>query len=498
MTKKINIIGAGIAGLSAGTYLQKNGYETRIYEMHSISGGLCTAWHRKGYIFDGCVHWLVGSNPQSAFYKFWNELINMNDIAFVDYDQYMAIEDLQGNTIHFYTNIDQLEKELLDKAPEDEALIKDFIAGIRRFSSFEMHNDKAMELFNFFDSVGFLMKVIPYMGLFGKWMKISAAGFAQKCKNPLLKKAFMYSFEPEMAVGFLMMTLAWMNNKDAGYPIGGSLKLARMMEQAYKDHGGEIIYNAKVEKILHQDHKAIGIQLENGKIIKSDYVISAADGHATIYDMLSGKYVNEKINNIYKRYLTFPSVIQVSIGIKKALANKTTFSVIPLEEKIDVDPQTTWDNISVRSIAYDPEVATEGHSVVIVMMTTYNYQYWQYLRQNRKKQYAREKERIAKAVINTIIKRYRLKNSDIDTSDVYTPASVIRYTNNWKGSYEGWQLTPEIAMRRIPKTLPGLQDFYMAGHWVEPGGGLPMALMSGRNVAQIICKKDKKKFRGSD
>jgi hypothetical protein len=37
----------------------------------------------------------------------------------------------------------------------------------------------------------------------------------------------------------------------------------------------------------------------------------------------------------------------------------------------------------------------------------------------------------------------------------------------------------------------------MAGHWVEPGGGLPTAMKSGRDVAQIICKKDKRKFTTS-
>ena len=47
---------------------------------------------------------------------------------------------------------------------------------------------------------------------------------------------------------------------------------------------------------------------------------------------------------------------------------------------------------------------------------------------------------------------------------------------------------------RIGKTLPGLKDFYMAGQWVEPGGSVPTALMSGRNVTQIICKKDRRTF----
>ena len=46
----------------------------------------------------------------------------------------------------------------------------------------------------------------------------------------------------------------------------------------------------------------------------------------------------------------------------------------------------------------------------------------------------------------------------------------------------------------MKKTLPGLANFYMAGQWVEPGGGLPAVAMSGRNVIQIICKKEKQKF----
>jgi phytoene dehydrogenase-like protein len=46
----------------------------------------------------------------------------------------------------------------------------------------------------------------------------------------------------------------------------------------------------------------------------------------------------------------------------------------------------------------------------------------------------------------------------------------------------------------MQKTLPGLENFYMAGQWVAPGGGVPNAAMSGRNVIQIICKKEKRRF----
>ena len=66
MSKSVIIIGAGIAGLTAGSYLQMNGYRTQIYELHTLPGGLCTSWKREGYTIDNSIHWLVGSSPSDS------------------------------------------------------------------------------------------------------------------------------------------------------------------------------------------------------------------------------------------------------------------------------------------------------------------------------------------------------------------------------------------------------------------------------------------------
>ena len=62
--RSIIIIGAGFAGLAAGIYAQMNGYRTQIFEMHSLPGGLCTSWRRRGYTFDGGVRYLSGTAPE--------------------------------------------------------------------------------------------------------------------------------------------------------------------------------------------------------------------------------------------------------------------------------------------------------------------------------------------------------------------------------------------------------------------------------------------------
>ena len=75
MAKKVDIIGAGIAGLSAGCYLQMNGYDTEIFELHDKPGGLCTSWKRGDYAIDGCIHWLVGLGPRIRFRDFLRQIV---------------------------------------------------------------------------------------------------------------------------------------------------------------------------------------------------------------------------------------------------------------------------------------------------------------------------------------------------------------------------------------------------------------------------------------
>ncbi|MGB7537148.1 MAG: FAD/NAD(P)-binding protein, partial [Anaerolineales bacterium] len=72
--KSIIIIGAGVGGLAAGIYGQRNGFTTDIFEAHNLPGGQCTSWTRKGYVFDACIHHFSGSSPQLKFNAFWREV----------------------------------------------------------------------------------------------------------------------------------------------------------------------------------------------------------------------------------------------------------------------------------------------------------------------------------------------------------------------------------------------------------------------------------------
>ena len=106
------------------------------------------------------------------------------------------------------------------------------------------------------------------------------------------------------------------------------------------------------------------------------------------------------------------------------------------------------------------------------------------------------KKKILKTTIAQLEKVLPGISSQIEVSDVATPFTTIRYTNNWKASL-GFlptiKITEDVVMN--PQyTLPGLENFYMIGQWVK-GTGTIMAAVSGKEVMQKICKADRRKFK---
>ena len=108
--------------------------------------------------------------------------------------------------------------------------------------------------------------------------------------------------------------------------------------------------------------------------------------------------------------------------------------------------------------------------------------------------YKAQKQRVTAEVLERLEVHYPAISSLVEMTDVATPYTTWRYTRNYKGAYMGWLPAPEAINSRLEKTLPGLANFYMAGQWMMPGGGVPPCLYSGRHVAQLLCHKDRKDF----
>jgi phytoene dehydrogenase-like protein len=501
MAKSVIIIGAGIAGLSAGCYLQMNGYRTQIFELHDKPGGLCASWKRRGYTIDGCIHWLLGARPGIDVYQFWEELGAVQGRTMIEHEDYMRIEDKEGKAFVLYTDANRLEQHMKELAPEDAGTVDELMKDVETAARFDVSFMKAPEVQSVGEKVGTMLKMLPLMPFVMKWARFPFGEYGNRFQNPFLREAFRVLTEDIAdypALG-LFQNIAWYGKGITGYPLGGSMEFAEAIARRYLDLGGEIHYNRCVAKILVEadpagrGDRAVGVQLENGQEHRGDIVVSAADGRATIFDMLEGKYVNDKIRGYYEELPLFPPLVHIALGVARtfnvpASIEGTNF---PLDEPVTIAGQELT-RLPVQIYSFDPTLAPDGKTVLRVMLTT-EYEYWKELKPDRER-YRAEKEQIAETVISQLDRRYPGLAEKVEMVDVATPTTFERYTGNWKGNHQGWLPSTDNFGLRMEKTLPGLKDFYMAGQWVQPPGGLPMAAISGRYVTQIICRADRKPF----
>ena len=161
MSKSVDIVGAGIAGLSVGCYLQMNGYRTQIFERHELPGGLCTSWKRGGYTFDNCVQWLLGSAPGVRLHDAWQELGALPGPRIVDHEEFLRVVGADGAMLVLYTDVDRLERHLRELSPEDSRHIHELTNLIRRQVGFDLPLGKPPELRTPLDRLKVAVRMLP-------------------------------------------------------------------------------------------------------------------------------------------------------------------------------------------------------------------------------------------------------------------------------------------------------------------------------------------------
>lgn len=485
--KSIVIIGAGIGGLAAGCYGRMNGYRTRIFEMHTVPGGVCTGWKRKGYTFDGCMHHLAGCTPGKRIHRMWQELGLMPRPLHYP-DDLIGIENAEGRRLIVYTDLDRLAAHMHELAPADGAVIDEFIGAARkmkRFSLMDMVLAKPWEM----------ITALPYLGLITRWGKPTLEQVGARFSDPFLRRAMgmiQYDFANMPAVVALIF-LSSCATHDFGWPVGGSLEFARDLERRYVALGGEIEYRARVERVLVENDRAVGVRLQDGREHRADVVISNADGHATIYEMLEGRYTNDSIQAFYAHPPQQQEMaLHVSLGVARAFSDEPHMLVLWLPSPVTIAGQSR-DRLDIEFFHFAPEMAPAGKTALQVVMTT-GYEYWKAL---SPEEYRSQKERVAETVIACLDRRFPGLKEQVEVTDVATPVTTERFVGSHRG-YQAWAVPDQKMMdalmgKGLSKTLPGLSHFYMVGQWAG-GLGLPNVAAMGRRVIAELCKQDGRRF----
>jgi len=339
-----------------------------------------------------------------------------------------------------------------------------------------------------------LLPLLPHLPFMRRWSRLSIGQYGERFGNRLLRCFCGGGEIGQLSMLVLPFVLAWMNDRNGAYVVGGSRAIIGLVQERLDRLGGRLRLSARVEEILVEEGEAVGVRLSGGEIIAADWVISAADAHATVYELLGGRYGSRMAKKIFGRMRTFPSYLQVSFGVARDLSAEGCFVTRVLDAPLSVDPETELSDVSFRFFHFDPSFAPPGKTAVTCFLPTRNFAFWSELRERDPARYQAEKRRIAETVAGILEKMVPEIRAAIEVSDVSTPATVIRYTGNWQGSMEGWLLTPGMAYKPLSKMLPGLKRFMMVGQWIMPGGGLPSGLLTARIAVRALCKQDRMPF----
>jgi phytoene dehydrogenase-like protein len=490
--RSILIIGAGIAGLATGCYAQMNGYRTKIFEMHTIPGGVCTSWKRGGYTFDGCIHHLAGCTPGTKLYGMWQELGAMpRDL--IHPEEVVRVEDPSGKALTIHADLDRLADHLKQLAPADARVIDSYVRAARACRRFDM-----LELA--VAGPRDMARALPAVLSGLRWLRETMASAADSFSDPFLRRAFPFVLydEPGNPMALHLNLLAQCETGRFGWPTGGSLPFALDIERRYRALGGEVRYRAQVDKVLvegcrgkrtRESDRAVGVRLADGSEHRADVIVSTTYGRATVYDLLDGRYTDERIRAAYSSPVDDVGMgLQVSLGVARDLTDEPPATVLLLPRPVEIAGRT-YDRLSLELFGFDPSMAPPGKGVLKVMLKT-SYAYWRELRQDPER-YRAEKERVIDLVLRQLEPRFPGLRGQVEVVDVATPVTTEHYTGNgrtFRGTL-GLPLTGLLAGRGIVRTLPGLADFYMVGQWAG-FPGLPWVAGMGRSLVQHLCRRD--------
>ncbi len=270
------------------------------------------------------------------------------------------------------------------------------------------------------------------------------------------------------------------------YIKGGMYQLVNALKTLAQQAGVEIFTGSKVEKIIHHDRRIKGIHV-SGETIAADYVVCNADVVFAFNELIDDfDRKKEKLNRLE------PSLSGLVFlwGINKQhfqLAQHNIFFSTDYElefKQIFEDRRVPDDPTIYISITskVDPDHAPSGCENWFVMINV------PYLNegQNWDDEISRMKDVIMKK-----LKKIGIDFSNhIKTEKVFTPQDFYNLYSGNRGSIYGISSNKRTtAFRRPANRSRDIHGLYFAGGSTHPGGGVPLAMLSGKMCAELICKR---------
>lgn len=487
---KVIIVGAGIAGLSAGIHALKAGFEAEIYEKNPLAGGECMGWNRKGYHIDNCIHWLTGTLEGSKLWEVWKTVGAIDEnTKYADTDKFYSSR-VGDQELTLWKDINKSQEEFIAASPEDEEEIRKFFAHVEYAKSCVIPSDKPMDMMGVKDYIEMGKDMADMPKVMKEYGKINCKQLGERFKSPVIRKLMCDYLPGDYTAYSLIVSYATMASGNGNIPLEGSLAMTLRIVKRFKEMGGVLHTNTPVKRIVIEGKKAKGIELMDGTMVEGDEVISAVDTDLLFGKFIDRKYMPKALAKAYENRSAYPvtSGFQVAYAIDDdfSVDDTTFFDCAPVKVG-----NKDYTRMFIKNYAYDKSFAPEGKAVLQadINQTDDDYAFWSSL---SKEEYKAKKEELAAELTNRIVTAFPELEGKIELLDCWTPLTYNRYCNAYHGSYMGFVTTVGNKQMSFKGVIKGVDNLFVAGQWVMSPGGLPIALVSGKFAVQRILKRQKR------
>ena len=311
--KKVIVIGAGISGLTAGIYARRSGFEVTLLEKTASPGGMITCWNRKGYTFEGGMHWLIGSTPRYEVHEIWKDtgaLQANNPVHFKD-PMYTLLEE-DGTRLSLHRDLREL-----GEGPAARRLRRH----VRRFEAVCLQPADVPGvrcLTPRKTNLKGVLKMIPAVLLYPWLVNISTERYLSRFKDGRVRNLLRSVVWPEYNALSFVYTLSTFTSGDSGYPAGGYLQMGRNMAGTLESLGGTIRYGTMVRCVRKTDDGRYEVQTDLGTET-ADAVIVSIDARTAI-ETLFGEPLQDRWARRLRKILHTAQCSLVSLGVRTDLS----------------------------------------------------------------------------------------------------------------------------------------------------------------------------------
>ncbi len=494
MSKKIIIVGAGPGGLSAAMSLCKDGYDVQVFEEKPYVGGRNGNIKLGEYNFDiGPTFFLMKSVLENIFestgrkledyVKLYN-LETMYRLSYSDEREFLA----SSNKEKMKTEMERLWKGSYKNY--ERYLAKEEKKYNRLAGCFKVPYGKITDLLT-----PQFMRTIPVLNLH-QTLYNSLKGYfkTEELTTSFAFQAKYIGMSPWKAPSIFSI-ISFIEHKEGICHVEGGLnQLSKAMAKVAEEDGCKIRLNTKVKKLVIEKKNVVGVELENGEIIKADDVILNADfAHAMTNIVDDNKLKKWKKKNIDKKLFSC-STFMLYIGLDKIYEDiphhniifsknyKNNVDEITQNKVLSEDPSFYIQNASIT----DKTLAPNGGSALYVLVPIAN--------QLANIDWSKEKERYKNKIYELLETRGKLTDikKHVKEELIITPDDWVNNFSVYNGAT--FSLGHNISQMLIFRPHNEFEDFkncYLVGGGTHPGSGLPNIYESGQIAVKFI--KDKYK-----